>query len=160
MESIINFLETYWGYTLFGGVTFGTLITFIVFQIKTLLKSKTQHNIVNDLMKDVDGLITKLNEKEQEKLELIKEKRELDQVQALTFKAISYLVAASKLPNEDKIALQKDFVLLAQRTKDQTITVAEDIAVEVKDTVIESATGIVEETLERTNDLLSKYTQV
>ena len=54
MESIINFLETYWGYTLFGGVTFGTLITFVVFQIKTLLKSKSQHNIVNDLMKDVD----------------------------------------------------------------------------------------------------------
>ena len=33
METIINFLEQYWGYTLFGGVSLGTMITFVITQI-------------------------------------------------------------------------------------------------------------------------------
>ena len=158
MDSIIKFLEAYWGYTLFGGVTIGTLVSFTIFQIKSLLKSKAQSQLVTDIMGDVDKLVDKLNASEEAKQQLIKEKAEQDRVQAVLFKSISYLVAASKLPNEDKIALQKDFVLLTQQIKEGTVVAAETIAKDTAETVVETATEIIEESLERTGNLLDKYT--
>ena len=37
MNDIINFLEQYWGYTIFGGVTLGAVITNIIVIIKTII---------------------------------------------------------------------------------------------------------------------------
>ena len=43
MEEIINFLEQYWGYTLFGGASLGTMVTFVITQIKSLIKDKNKN---------------------------------------------------------------------------------------------------------------------
>jgi hypothetical protein len=40
MEQIIQFLEEYWGVSIAGGVTVGTMVTFIIVQVKAILLSR------------------------------------------------------------------------------------------------------------------------
>lgn len=176
MEQIINFLEQYWGYTIVGGATFGTIITFIVTQIKSLLSSKLkdaklgeQSRTVDKLMTKCEDLCTELSVKELEKQELhkqleLEQKKALvkeqyfEQVQASTFKAIAFLIAASKLPNEDKIALQKEFNSIVKPTFETYVEEVKETVVPVVEEVKEDTVAVVEETIQKTKSLLDKYT--
>lgn len=178
MEQLMNFLEQYWGYTIVGGVTFGTLITFIVTQIKSLISSKLKDAKLGDQAKQVDDLMTKcedlctaLSVKELEKQEVhkqleLEQKKALvkeqyfEQVQASTFKAIAFLVAASKLPNEDKVALQTEFNSIIKPTFETYVEEVKEVAVPAIIEIKEDTVDVVEETIQKTKSLLDKYTGV
>ena len=50
MEQIINFLEEFWGVTIVGGVSVGTLITFVIVQIKSLIKDKHKNTNIDKVL--------------------------------------------------------------------------------------------------------------
>lgn len=192
MEQIINFLEQYWGYTLVGGVSLGTVITFTITQIKTLIKDKTKNKNIDTMVSKADSLCEELNAREERReqelkqltskleaqqdevtkkqLEIAEKEAYFEKVQAATFQAISYLVVASKLPTEDKIALQEKFTTLLNSKaveykeviKDEVIAVKDEV-VAVKDEVIEKIipdiTTTIAATVEETKSLLDKYTK-
>lgn len=172
MEAIINFFEQYWGITLFGSVTFGTLVTFIVVQIKDLISSKFKGTLVDTAVGKVDALCEELNKREAENQalrgEIVDQQHKLeeqqkyfDQIQTVTFQAISYLVVASKLPTEDKLALQEKFTTLVKtKTSEYTELIKDEvqsIQTKVTDTIVPDAVETVEQTVNETKSLLDKY---
>ena len=172
MENVINFLEKYWGVSIAGGLTFGTLTTFIVVQIKTIFRDKAKTNNLNTAMNKVDSLCNELNvreeqhKKEREELEQTIAKQQADakyfnEVQAATFQAISYLVVASKLPTEDKIALQEKFTSLITNKASEYKEILKDEVIalnnEVTEKIIPDATQTVAQIVEDTQSLLDKY---
>lgn len=178
MDIIINFLEQYWGLTLFGGVSVGTIITFTVTQIKVILKDKvksknldTAVNTVDKLCNELDARTKALEEKNNQlSTELTKKNEEMiakeqyfEKVQAATFQAISYLVIASKLPTEDKIALQEKFTSVindkAVQYKEMLADEVTAVKAEVTNNIIPDATATITETVEETRSLLDKYTK-
>jgi hypothetical protein len=180
MEGLMKFLEQYWGYTLIGSVNLGSIITFIIIQIKKFANDKAKNTVFESIVKQysdkVDTVIDKYNAVEKQNYELAKQNQEYakrieysERVQATTFKAISYIVMASKLPTEDKIALQTDFTNLATSAKDIVVAKSKEIVKEVadesKETVVEVAdesketvVEVVKNTVAQANNLLSKYT--
>lgn len=155
MEAIIQFFENYWGYTLFGGVTLGTLITFSVLMIRQLLASSKSKGLFESFQKSLTKLMEDGKEvKERARLEIEKEKEKnayLEQVIAASFEAISYLTMSSKLPIEEKIRLQNKFneIVVKPAVKD----VKEDI---VPDTVPEIE-EVVTTAVARTKTLLDSF---
>jgi len=113
MEQVIQFLEEYWGVSIAGGVTVGTLITFIIVQVKAIIQAnlvRTQSNAqLTDSTKLVKEIAEKYSSLERRHQELEAKDRYLEQVNLATFKALSYVVIASKLPIEDKLSLQEEF---------------------------------------------------
>jgi hypothetical protein len=177
MEQIINFLEEYWGYTIFGGLSLGTIITFIITQIKVLLKDKKKNEALDTALTTVDNLCVELNTREEQhrqeraqleariesqQNELSEKEKYFEEVQAVTFKAISYLVIASKLPTEDKIALQEQFATLAKTKATEYKEILQDEVValqqEIENTVIPDVVQTVTDTVTTTQSLLDKYT--
>lgn len=141
MEAIIQFFENYWGYTLFGGVTLGTLITFSVLMVKQLLASAKSKGLFESFQKDLiklmeDGKAVK--ERAQVEIEKEKEKNAyLEQVVAASFEAISYLTMSSKLPIEEKIRLQNKFneIVVKPAVKDVKENIIPDVVPEVEEVV-------------------------
>ena len=184
MENIINFIQTYWGYTLFGSVTLGTLITFTIVLIKTILSNKGKDLSIIQLQKLVSTMKTEMEKKTEENNNLIsnlqqyqissnKKDEYMHQIVSTMFKSISFLVMASKLPSEDKEALEQDLqnlkltsteefkVKLTQYDEHLTdaIKTGEDQIVEdvVKDVVVPDAIDTVQNTIEKTQTLFDKY---
>lgn len=184
MENIINFIQTYWGYTLFGSVTLGTLITFTIVLIKTILSNKGKDLSITQLQKLVSTMKTEMEKKTEENNNLIsnlqqyqlsssKKDEYMHQIVSTMFKSISFLVMASKLPSEDKEALEQDLqnlkltsteefkVKLTQYDEHLTdaIKTGEDQIVEgvVKDVVVPDAIDTVQNTIEKTQTLFDKY---
>ena len=165
MEAIINFFEQYWGITLFGSVTFGTLVTFIVVQVKDIISNKFKGTQLDTAVNKVDELCNELNKRNEEnnklQTELATQQQYFEQVQAVTFQAISYLVVASKLPTEDKIALQEKFTNLVQtKTAEYTNLIKDEvqsIQTKVSEEIIPDAVSSVENTVNETKSLLDKY---
>ena len=141
MEAIIQFFENYWGYTLFGGVTLGTLITFSVLMIRQLLASAKSKGLFESFQKDLiklmeDGKAAK--ERAQVEIEKEKEKNAyLEQVVAASFEAISYLTMSSKLPIDEKIRLQNKFneIVVKPAVKDVKENIIPDVVPEVEEVV-------------------------
>lgn len=73
MDGIMNFLEQYWGYTLFGGITFGTLLTTAIALIKMVLSNKLKNNNMSTLSTTVNTLLEKLANKDVEYSALIEQ---------------------------------------------------------------------------------------
>ena len=178
MEQIISFLEEYWGYTLVGGISFGTIITFIITQIKVLIKDKNKNKAVDTIVSTADNLVAELNAREERRNAEIKQLSEtvttqqaeikakeeyLEKVLSTTFQAISYLVIASKLPTEDKIILQEKFTTLLQNKATEYKEVLTDevtaIKTEVEQKIVPDASATITETIEETKSLLDKYTK-
>ena len=162
MEQVIQFLEEYWGVSIAGGVTVGTLVTFIVVQVKAILQSNllrtqsnTQLNTSSAIVKDIAQKYSAL---EQRHKELEAKDRYLEQVNMATFKALSYIVVASKLPIEDKLSLQEDFnKLMAVKpavSEGTAGVVPEAPKAEVTQEVVAQT---VETVVKAAGDLLSKY---
>lgn len=152
MEAIILFLEQYWGVTVVGGVTVGTLITFIILQAKALLAQRAHTVETDQLSKLVENALSAAQQVNLLYTQAQAQRAYSEQVQAATFKAISYIVIASKLPIEDKLALQAEFTRL-QENATQLLTpptveptapaVLEAVAAPVVEAVKEAATGAV-----------------
>lgn len=185
MEQIINFLEQYWGYTLVGGASLGTVITFTITQIKALIKDKTKNKNIDTMVSKADSLCEELNAREERReqelkqltskleaqqdevtkkqLEIAEKEAYFEKVQAATFQAISYLVVASKLPTEDKIALQEKFTtLLNSKAVEYKETIKDEVVAvknEVVEKIIPDATETVTAAVEETKSLLDKYTK-
>lgn len=176
MEQIISFLEQYWGQSLIGTVTLGTVITFIVTQIKVGIRDKIKNKNVDAVISKADALCIELNEREKRKEEELKQleckiemqqkemtKKEeyFEKVQAATFQAISYLVIASKLPTEDKIALQNNFTTILNDKVAEYKEVLKDevqaIKNEVTEKIIPDAKQTIDSTIVETKSLLDKY---
>lgn len=161
MDAIIQFLEKYWGYTLVGGMSLGTLVTFIWVQIKVLLGNKKKGFVVESLMSKLDEQIEKNRNLETTNVALVNQSESFQEVQAVTFKAISYLVLASKLPTEEKLALQEDFSKLKDTLiKQQSTRVKTEVKGIVDKGIEESkelATNVVVETVKQGQSLLEKY---
>lgn len=141
MEAIIQFFENYWGYTLFGGVTLGTLITFSVLMIRQLLASSKSKGLFESFQKSLTKLMEDGKEvKERARLEIEKEKEKnayLEQVIAASFEAISYLTMSSKLPIEEKIRLQNKFneIVVKPAVKDVKENIVPDTVPEIEEVV-------------------------
>ena len=161
MDAIIQFLEKYWGYTLVGGMSLGTLVTFSWVQIKVLLGNKKKGFLVESLMSKLDEQIEKNQSLETTNVALVKQSESFQEVQAVTFKAISYLVLASKLPTEEKLALQEDFSKLKDTLIKQQSTAVKTKVKGIVDKSIEEskelATNVVVETVKQGQSLLEKY---
>ena len=164
MEQVIQFLEEYWGVSIAGGVTVGTLVTFIVVQIKAILQSNllrtqstSQLSNSAQLVKDIAQKYSALEKRHQE---LEAKDRYLEQVNLATFKALSYIVIASKLPIEDKLSLQEEFNKLATVKPIVSEGTAGIVFEEPKSEVLQQAvTQTVESVVKAASDLLSKYTE-
>lgn len=181
MEQIIAFLEQYWGYSIVGGITIGTIITFIVTAIKMFISNKSKDSQLGTALKTVSELKEKLENKSEENTKIItamvqeqninKEKEKyFQQVQAVTFKALSYLILASKLPNEEKIALQQQFTDLSKiKLEEYKSTVSnliesitptvEQVGAEIKENIVEDAIDTIATAAQSIPTLLDKYTK-
>jgi hypothetical protein len=164
MEQVIQFLEEYWGVSIAGGVTVGTLVTFIVVQIKAILQSNllrtqstSQLSNSAQLVKDIAQKYSALEKRHQE---LEAKDRYLEQVNLATFKALSYIVIASKLPIEDKLSLQEEFTKLMAIKPTASEGTADIVPEQLKLEVSQNAvTQTVESVVKAASDLLSKYTE-
>ena len=175
MEPILQFFEQYWGYTLFGGVTVGTLVVFIITAIKFLvsnLKLKDSNGELqkgNEVLKgDINSLLAKLSEqankleesrKETQKVlaEKMAQNEYFNKVQATTFEAISYLLMASKLPAEDKASLMKKFNTLTNTSELQVIEASEKAQDKIDNAIVQVNTisNKIDETKEKTETTIS-----
>lgn len=159
MEAIIQFFENYWGYTLFGGVTLGTLGTFSVLMVKQLLASAKSKGLFESFQKDLIKLMEDRKElKERAQVEIEKEKEKnayLEQVVAASFEAISYLTMSSKLPIDEKIKLQNKFNEIV--VKPAVEDVKEKIVPEVVSEVVPEVEEVVTTAVARTKTLLDSF---
>jgi hypothetical protein len=155
MEQIIQFLEEYWGVSIAGGVTVGTLVTFIVVQVKSILLNNSKNTELTTAIKQVNEVIAKYDRLEQRYVSLEQKHQYLEQVNMTTFKALSFIVVASKLPSEDKIALQSEFAKLAAPvvTAPAIKEAVQPVIEETKDVVQETISTVVQ----AAGNLLTKY---
>ena len=152
MEQIILFLEEYWGVSVAGGITFGTIVTFIVVQIKALLMNSLKNTQIGDVLFQTNQVVNTYQQLEQRHKALEAQVKYSEQVNLATFKAIAYVVMASKLPIEEKLALQKEFEKLKPVVSEGTAEVVPQVKVEV-------APQVVETVVKAAGDLISKYTK-
>lgn len=152
MEQIILFLEEYWGVSVAGGITFGTIVTFIVVQIKALLMNSLKNTQIGDVLFQTNQVVNTYQQLEQRHKALEAQVKYSEQVNLATFKAIAYVVMASKLPIEEKLALQKEFEKLKPIVSEGTAEVVPQVKVEVTPQVVETV-------VKATGDLISKYTK-
>lgn len=161
MEGLIKFLEENWGVTIVGGVTIGSLIMFGISAIKMFLRDKIKNREVNAIVSDVltrtenavISITDRYNKTEKENQRLHAENEYLQRVVASTFKAISYLTMASKLPTEEKIVLQSEFTALLTPLKDRV----EEAVVEVVEETKQDVTEVVKDVVEKAGNILDKY---
>jgi len=164
MEQVIQFLEEYWGVSIAGGVTVGTLLTFIVVQIKAILQSNLLRTQSSSQLANAANLVKEIVEKytslETRHQQLEAKDRRLEQINLATFKALSYIVIASKLPIEDKLSLQEEFTkLMAVKpsvSEGTTGVVPAETKVEVTQDIVAQT---VETVVQAAGDLLSKYVE-
>ena len=158
MEQIIQFLEEYWGVSIAGGVTVGTMVTFIIVQVKAILLSRQSSGQLNSSSMLVNQIAQKYNALEKQYQELQAKDRYLEQINLATFKALSYIVIASKLPIEDKLSLQEEFnkLMLVKPvvSEGSAGVLPEQPKVEVNQ---EAVAQTVETVVKAAGDLLSKY---
>lgn len=158
MEQIIQFLEEYWGVSIAGGVTVGTMITFIIVQVKSILLNNAKNAEVTQVIKTFNALTEKHSKLEQRYIALEQKHQYLEQVNLATFKALSFIVVASKLPSEDKIALQSEFaklttvapkVIQEQPLEKLPVPETKDVVAETVQTVVQAASSLLTKYIEK-----------
>ena len=163
MEQLINFMEQYWGVTVVGGITVGTIFTFIIVQVRFMLKDKKKNVIITTLLTAAENVIGVNHQDELEKQKLIAHNEYMQKSQALLFKYIQYLTIASKLPIEEKQALQAETFGLVADYKDVVATFAQGAVAEIAADLIAGekieAADILEIAAEGAKSLLDKYTE-
>lgn len=184
MEPILQFFEQYWGYTLFGGVTVGTLVVFIITAVKFIVSNVNLKDGNESLKTNINNLLGKLSEQsaqlEATKKQLqetviakAKQNEYFNKVQSTTFEALSYLLMASKLPAEDKASMMKKFNELTNTTEEQVVLASTNAEVKItnavsqvntvmnniEDTKEKAQTAVAEiaSSVEKAQSLLDKY---
>lgn len=167
MEAILNFFEQYWGYTLFGGVTVGSLVAFAIAAFKlisTVVKQKKEAKEKDaEHQSVVKTLVAQINEQKALYGEAIKKQIQDAQytakVQAVTFEALSYLIMASKLSTEDKLTLTQKFSTLTNTTPEDVENAYEVANEKVQEKVkeAEDIKNVVVATVDKAKSLLDKY---
>lgn len=146
MDNLIEFLSKYWGYTIIGTVSVGTVVANVwaIIKMYVQLKRKTVEH---------SGTVQKYEDLQDKYNVQLQRNQYMDNVIATTFKAISYITMASKLSTDDKLALQEDFSKLLNTTKPKISPVEKAVT----ETVTETVVDIVEDTITQTDGLLTKY---
>ena len=163
MESILNFFEQYWGYTLFGSVTIGSLVAFVIAAVKMFLSLRASKKETDEQNTTIASLMSIIKEKDiaqrAKDLELKQQAEYFQQVQAATFKSLSYLIMASKLSTEDKLALTESFNKLTNTTPEQVQEAHDQVEEKVQEKVeeAEDIKEVVVTTVEAAKSLLDKY---
>jgi hypothetical protein len=173
MENAIQFIEEYWGVTIAGGVTVGSIISFVVIQMKYIIQARVKdveiQGLINSVKQSVTAtsdverfaltqkqlLVKEIQAIEEQKQILIEENAHFRQTEAVLFKAISYLVIASKLPIEEKIALQEDFMKLKTKTVEP-----ETVELKSVESIIEAANNPIEAVEEPTEKEQEVFTTI
>ena len=148
MEPIINFIEQYWGYTVVGGVTFGTLLTFVGMFIKQFISNgkfkKYTDGILAQYKNAVDIIGKAKEETEEVRALMLKEKQEKEYMQrvvAASFEAISYLTMASKLSIKEKLELQEKLnTVVVAPVITEVKEMVEEVVVEKQPELVDSLT--------------------
>lgn len=155
MEGIISFLENYWGYTVVGGFTIGALVTNAVALVKSIRRTKLRDAEYKISFSDLSAKFTELmlayDAAVKENSDLRKQVEYNNRVQALTFKSLAYLTMSSKLPIEEKLALQKEYATINDNVVEVVKEVEEDID-KLKDNE-----EVVTEAVAQTEDILNRY---
>lgn len=163
MESILNFFEQYWGYTLFGSVTIGSLVAFVIAAVKMFLSLRASKKETDEQNITIASLIKTIKDKDElQRLkdgELQQQAEYFQKVQAATFKSLSYLIMASKLSTEDKLALTNSFAELTKTTAEQVQEAHDQVEEKVQEKVAEAEDikEVVVTTVETAKSLLDKY---
>lgn len=162
MEGLIEFLEQYWGVTIVGGITIGTIATFILVQIRAFIRDKLKSAEIERLITFITKVKDDMNALEQSQSDTVAQNQYLQQVISTVFQTLAYLTIASKLPTEDKIVLQAKYAALAE---EGNALFAASVAPTLPNTtiapvaaVVESAAEVVQAVVAGTTNLLSKYT--
>lgn len=166
MNEIIVFIEQYWGVTVVGGLTIGTLLTFAIVQVISLFKGKTKNAQVIALLDKLEETTLKYNEAQADKAVLTAqgeaEREAAEQVNAVNFKILSYLVAASKLPEGSKVELQADIVNVVNKSLQVAKVEIVDAVDKVKHVAAplpDKATNIVAEAADQITDIFESLTK-
>ena len=180
MENIINFIEQYWGVTLFGGITLGSIITFAITQVKNFISVKSLNMENKELGKQINLLceqtekkVAELNKQIEISAEKLLESEKLraeqsqyfNKVQAATFKSISYLVMSSKLSSEDKASLLATINEVDKGVVDPAQNIVESAMYDTSvEKIVDTATNetktiinTVEDTVNSVQNLFEKY---
>lgn len=166
MNDIINFVEQYWGVALFGSVSVGSVVSFVVVQVKYMIQNRKKDVQIDALLQKNDELIKTNRTKDEETKQLIAKSQRNEEIMGVTFKAISYLVVASRLPIEDKLSLQADFKALKDTVAVDLSKVAKDAqgqvteaAKEILDENADAVETIVKGAVDTASSLLDRYTK-
>lgn len=160
MEALINFLEQYWGVSIVGSVTVGTLIVTAVSLIRFFIKNKSFESLLDAMTTKFTKVTAELKKSKAREKYLQARIAYNDKVTAATFKGLSYLIMASKLDTKDKLELQDEFNKLLEETPTLEFTMEpledED---QVEDTPVEeeTITPLITDTVEAAASLLDKY---
>lgn len=160
MDKIISFLETYWGYTLVGTVTLGTVVANMGTLLKMYFQNKRKNKEYDTVVDKHNAIAEKYKDLEVKYKEQVQRNEYMDRVVVTVFKAISYITMASKLPTEDKIVLQEDFTKLGASVKANIVSKVKENTGAVVESVIETVddvVDIVKDTVSQTDGLLTKY---
>jgi uncharacterized protein YciW len=166
MEQVIQFMEVYWGVTLFGGITVGTLITFSVLMARQLIRERTKNVAINSLMDTVANALKAKDEVSYEKAQVIAENQYLKNAMALTFKYMNYLTVASRLEGAQKIELVEEAQALQKDYEAQLKEIAENVYEETKEDIKETLAekgnpvmNVLVNATEAATSLLDKYSK-
>lgn len=165
MDQVIEFIEMYWGVTLFGGVTVGAVVMNIWLIIKMYFQNRTSNATQAAGIAAIDAVLKKQDEALYEKAELQLQNDFYQKTTALLFKYINYLTVASKLGGTEKIELVQEAQALQLEYKEQLTGLAEAVAAEAKEQVVEildnnkgAAISILDSAIAGAGSLLEKYT--
>jgi hypothetical protein len=160
MDKIIGFLENYWGYTLVGTATLGTVVANIGTLLKVYFQNKRKNKEHDAVVDKHNAIAEKYKDLEVKYNEQVQRNEYMDRVIVSIFKAISYITMASKLSTEDKIALQEDFTKLGASVKANIVSkVTENTGAVVESAIetVDDVVDIVRDTVSQSDGLLTKY---
>lgn len=177
MESIMNFFEQYWGYTLVGGLTLGTIVTNVFVFIKLIITNKLKNANSDAVLNKASELQDKLALKDEQYEKALQDMQETSnkffnelerkqkefndklatnegksqQVQAVLFTAVSYIIMGSKLDEPTKLdILQKMNNLLD--TPNSNTNIVDSVKEELTQAVTNYATEKVSDVIENSTD--------
>lgn len=125
MEDLILLLEEYWGLTVVGGVTLGTLITLAVFAVKAFLRLRQTMIDNKNILANNANILELVNILLQERQQMVQKSEVETRIITTVFKSLSYIVASSKLTTEDKLALHEEYVQVRQLVETASLNMQE-----------------------------------
>jgi len=167
MEAIIQFMEAYWGVTLVGGVTVGSVVSFTIAMVYYLRRDKKKNLLLDTAIALAKESVEKSTSADVQQAQLLAQNEYLQKVIAVMFKSVSYLTMSSKLTKDDKIALGEDFSVLKGESRVLVEALVAEVLADqsekgIKEAVKENASEAIDIAVEvatKAVDLIGKYTK-